>query len=150
MGFPELKKKTIGSIHYIPGIYPYGVSSRPLFIFVFLTSSWSSEAKYLAENGVSGTFWKKLLVPFKVFLKNSHMCSTRLQNRNLYWIFLDEVGSDQSRGILSPIYGRGLLCQEPWLDAALCTHGVARLHAARGATGNPTTPVTKTWSIPTT
>ena len=58
MGFPELKKKTIGSIHYIPGIYPYGVSSRPLFIFVFLTSSWSSEAKYLAENGVSGTFWK--------------------------------------------------------------------------------------------
>ena len=40
-------------------------------------------------------FWNK------VFLKNSHLCSTRLQNRNLYWIFLDEVGSDQSGGILS-------------------------------------------------
>ena len=44
-------------------------------------------------------FWNK------VFLKNSHLCSTRLQNRNLYWIFLDEVGSDQSGGILSPFMG---------------------------------------------
>ena len=26
IGCPELFKKTIGSIHYIPGIYPYGVS----------------------------------------------------------------------------------------------------------------------------
>ena len=26
MGFPELFEKTIGSIHFIPGIYPYGVS----------------------------------------------------------------------------------------------------------------------------
>ena len=26
MGFLEFFKKTIGSIHYIPGIYPYGVS----------------------------------------------------------------------------------------------------------------------------
>ena len=31
-------------------------------------------------------FWNNVL------LKNSHLCSTRLQNRNLYWIFLDEVG----------------------------------------------------------
>ena len=38
-------------------------------------------------------------------LKNSHLCSTRLQNRHLYWIFLDEVGSDQSGGILSPFMG---------------------------------------------
>ena len=36
------------------------------------------------------------------FFWNSHLCSTRLQSRNLYWIFLDEVGSDQSGGILSP------------------------------------------------
>ena len=63
--FPELFEKTIGSIHFIPGIYP----------------------KFFSN---------------KVFLKNSHLCSTRLQNINLSWIFLDEVGSDQSRGILSP------------------------------------------------
>ena len=57
MGFPELVEKTIGSIHFIPGIYPYGVSFLPHFrvpslIFGLLV------AKYLAENGVSGTFWK--------------------------------------------------------------------------------------------
>ena len=59
MGFPELFEKTIGSIHYTLGIYPYGASLLtpihfrvPSFIFGPLV------AKYLAENGVSGTFWK--------------------------------------------------------------------------------------------
>ena len=82
-------------------------------------------AKYLAENGVSGTLKKKLFAQFisylaftlmgwvswplyilvflVSFLKNSHLCSTWLQNRNLYWIFLDEVGCDQSGGVLSPL-----------------------------------------------
>ena len=52
-----LKKKTIGSVHFIPGIYPYRVSlltpihfRLPSLIFGPLV------AKYLAENGVSGTF----------------------------------------------------------------------------------------------
>ena len=54
---------------------------------------------------VSRTFWKNIGSIHFFFLKNSHLCSTRLQNRNLYWIFLDEVGSDQSRGILSPFIG---------------------------------------------
>ena len=65
MGFPELfEKKTIGSIHLIPGIYLYGVSLLtpihfrvPSLIFSPLV------AKYLAENGVSGTF-----VPFISYL----------------------------------------------------------------------------------
>ena len=55
MGFPELFGKTIGSIHFIPGIYPYGLSLLtrihfrvPSLIFGPLV------AKYLAENGVSG------------------------------------------------------------------------------------------------
>ena len=59
MGFPELSEKTISSINFIPGIYPYGVSFLtpvhfrvPSFIFVPLM------ATFLAENGVSGTFWK--------------------------------------------------------------------------------------------
>ena len=59
MGFPELFEKTIGPIHFIPGIYPYGVSLLttihfhvPSLIFGPLV------AKYLAENGVPGTFWK--------------------------------------------------------------------------------------------
>ena len=59
MGFQELFEKTIGSIHFIPGIYLYGMSLLtsihfrvPSLIFGPLV------AKYLAENGVSGTFWK--------------------------------------------------------------------------------------------
>ena len=59
MGFPELFEKTIGSIHFMPGVYPYGVSfftpirfRVPSLIFGPLVT------KYLAENGVSGTFWK--------------------------------------------------------------------------------------------
>ena len=105
-------KKTSGSIHFIPGINPYGVSLLipihfcvPSLIFDPLV------AEYLAENVVSGTFWSKLLAQCMFFLKNSHLCSTRLQNINLYWIFLDEMGNDQSGGMSSPftIYGHSLL-----------------------------------------
>ena len=59
MGFPEFFEKIVGSIHFVPGINPYGVSLLtpihcrvPSLIFDPLV------AKYLAENGVSGTFWK--------------------------------------------------------------------------------------------
>ena len=59
MGFPERFEKTIGSIHFIPGIYPYGVSlftrihfGVPSLIFGPLV------AKYLAESGVFWTFRK--------------------------------------------------------------------------------------------
>ena len=61
MGFPELKKnkKTIGSIHYIPGIYLMGASLLiPIHFRVPSLISGSLVAIYLAKNGVSGTFWK--------------------------------------------------------------------------------------------
>ena len=62
MEFPELFEKTIGSIHFIPGIYPYCVSFlTPIHFRVPSPISDPLVAKYLAENGVSGTFWKKLL-----------------------------------------------------------------------------------------
>ena len=59
-------------------------------------------------------WWNKAVMPQKNKKKkkkknNSHLCSTRLQNRNLYRIFLDEVGSDQSGGILSPFMGTACL-----------------------------------------
>ena len=38
MRFLDFFKKTIGSIHFIPGIYPYGVSFLTLYIFMFLAS----------------------------------------------------------------------------------------------------------------
>ena len=59
MGFPELFEKTIGSIHFIPGIYPHGVSLlNPIHFRVPSLIFNPLVAKYLAENGVSGTFWK--------------------------------------------------------------------------------------------
>ena len=68
-GFPELFEKTNDSIHFIPGIYPNGVSFLtpihfrvPSLIFVPLV------AKNLAENGVSRIFWKKLLTQFTSYL----------------------------------------------------------------------------------
>ena len=51
------------------------------------------------------TFWKHYRLNSFFFLMNPHLCSTRLQNRNLYLIFLGEVGSDHSGGILSPVMG---------------------------------------------
>ena len=60
MGFPELFEKTIGSIHFIPGIYPYGVGVlTPIHFRVPSLIFGSLVAKYLAEYGVSRTFWKK-------------------------------------------------------------------------------------------
>ena len=70
MGFPELFEKNIGSIHFIPGIYLYGVSLlTPIYFRVpCLIFGPPLVAKYLAENGVSGTFWKKLLAQFFSYL----------------------------------------------------------------------------------
>ena len=60
MGFPELFEKNIGLIHFIPGIYPYGVSLlTPIHFRVPGLIFGPLVAKYLAENGVSWTFWKK-------------------------------------------------------------------------------------------
>ena len=59
MGFPKLFEKTIGSIHFIPGIYPYGVSFlTPIQFRVPSLFFGPLVAKYLAENGVSGIFLK--------------------------------------------------------------------------------------------
>ena len=60
-GFRNFLKKTIGSIHFIPGIYPYGVSLDPYTFRVPSLIFGPLVAKYLAENGVSGTFWKKTI-----------------------------------------------------------------------------------------
>ena len=51
--------KTIGSIHFITGIYPYGVILlTPIHFRVPSLIFGPLVAKYLAENGVSGTFLK--------------------------------------------------------------------------------------------
>ena len=58
-GVSGIKKKPICSIHYILGIYPYGVSLlTPIHFRVLNLIFGPLVAKYVAENGVSGTFWK--------------------------------------------------------------------------------------------
>ena len=61
--------KTIGSIHFIPGIYPYGVSFlTPIHFRISSLIFGPLVTKYLAENGVSATLWKKLLAQFISYL----------------------------------------------------------------------------------
>ena len=61
MGFPELFEKTIGSIHFIPGIYPYGVSLlTPIHFGVPSLIFGPLVAKYLAKNWVQGFFEKTI------------------------------------------------------------------------------------------
>ena len=55
--FRNFLKNTIGSIHFIPGIYPYGVSLlTPIHFRVPNLIFGPLVATYMAENGVSGTF----------------------------------------------------------------------------------------------
>ena len=59
MGFPEFFKINISPIHFILGIYPYGLSLLTLIHFRVPSLIFGPlVAKYLAENGVCGTFWK--------------------------------------------------------------------------------------------
>ena len=68
MGFQELFEKTVGPINFIPSIYPYGVSLlTPIHFLVPSLIFGPLVAKYLAENGVSGTFlnnyWLNSFIP---------------------------------------------------------------------------------------
>ena len=64
-----LKKKTVDPILIICGIYPYGVSLlTPIHFRVPSLIFGPLVAKYLAENEISGFFWKKLLAQFISYL----------------------------------------------------------------------------------
>ena len=57
--FLTLFEKTISSIHFTPGIYPYGVSLlSPIHFRVPSINFDPLVAKYFGKNGVSGTFWR--------------------------------------------------------------------------------------------
>ena len=87
------------SIRFIPGIYPYGVSLlTPIHFRVPSLIFRPLVAKYLAENGVSGIFWKTI--------GSIHYILGIYPYGDIWMrIFLDEVGSDQIGGILSPFMG---------------------------------------------
>ena len=131
-----------------------GWVSWPLFIFVFLASfsvHWwpniwpkmgflellkkkmAQFISYLAFTLMGWVSWLLYIYVFIALFLNSHLCSARLQNWNLYWIFVDEVGSDQSGGTLSPFMGTAcfkfnfesdfdifcFLAGEQWLGACM-------------------------------
>ena len=126
-GFGNFLKKLLAQFISYLAFTLMGWVSLPLYILVFLalfSALWWPNI--WSKIGFPELFFLKLLAPFKVFLRNSHLCSTRLQNRNLYCIFLDEGGSDQSTGILSPFMGIACLIWTPawtsnyneiWYDA---------------------------------
>ena len=63
MGFPELFEKTIGPIHFIPGIDPHWKNIlTPIHFRVPSLIFGPLVVKYLVKNGVSGTFRKKKLL----------------------------------------------------------------------------------------
>ena len=50
MGFPELFEKTIGPVHFIPGIYPYRVSLlTPIYIYIYIYIRVNLLKKLLAQ-----------------------------------------------------------------------------------------------------
>ena len=68
MGVPELFEKTIGPIHFIPGMYPYGVNLlTPIHFYVPSVIFGPLVAKYLAENGFP-EFFEKILAQFISYL----------------------------------------------------------------------------------
>ena len=108
-GFRNILKKPLAQlISYLAFTLMWWVS-WPLYVFVFLASFSALWWPNIWPNLGFWNFLKKWLARFSVFLKNSYLCSTQLQDRNCYWIFLDEVGSDQSGGYIVPIYGHSLL-----------------------------------------
>ena len=69
MGFPELsEKKTIGLIHFILGIYYYGVGLLTLYISTFLASFLALWWPNISWKWGFQNFFKRLLVPFITYL----------------------------------------------------------------------------------
>ena len=68
-GFPQLFGKTVGSIHFIPGIYTYGVSLwTPIDFSCSCPHFWPSGGQKLTENRGFRNFSRKLFLRFPNFL----------------------------------------------------------------------------------
>ena len=68
IGFPELFEKIIGSIHFIPGIYPYGVSLLTLIHFRVPSLILSPLVAKISRKWGFQNFLKKLLAQFISYL----------------------------------------------------------------------------------
>ena len=105
-GFYMIFKKNISLIHLIPSIQPYAVSLlTPTHFGVPTINCGCVEAKYLPEKG-NWNFvapWPSWGQNYAVILRKQSfpegfppvLHPQWLQNRNLYWVFLDKAGSYQ-------------------------------------------------------
>ena len=119
-GFPQLFAKTVGSIHFIPGIYTYGVSLwTPIDFRVRALIFGPLVAKNWPKIGVSATFrencrldsfhpwdlylWGKSLDPYRFSCSCPHFWPSGGQKLTENRGFRNF--SHQSGGILSPFMG---------------------------------------------
>ena len=124
-GFPQLFAETVGSIHFIPGIYTYGVSLwTPIDFRVRALIFGPLVAKIDRKSGFPQLFAKTVgsihfipgIYTYGVSLWTPIDFRPQwLKNRTICWVFLDGVGTDQSGGILSPFMGTAC-----WLCYLLC------------------------------
>ena len=124
MGSPELFEKTIGSIHFIPGIYPYGMSCLTPIHFCVPSLIFSPlVAKYLAENGVSRTFWNffwlNSVFSWRIPTFVAHGCKIEIFI-GYFWMRWVVIRA----GVIIPIYGHSLFvflfsCNQAALTALL-------------------------------
>ena len=135
MGFLEFFEKTIGPIHFMPGIYPHRVSLLAPIHFrvpslisaLWWQNIWSKigfpelfEENYWFHSLHTGhlPLWGESLGPYSFWCSQPHfrpkmgflkLSENNYQNRNRYWIFLDGVGSDQS-GVYPHLWSQLVLC----------------------------------------
>ena len=105
MGFPELFEKLLAQLIPYLAFTLMGWVSWPLYIFVFLSSFLALRWPNIWPKMGFPELLEKTIGSIQCFPEEFPPVYHTTANRNLYWIFLDEVGSDQSGGILSPFMG---------------------------------------------
>ena len=96
-GFPQLFAKTVGSIHFIPGIYTYGVSLwTPIDFRVRALIFGPLVAKNWPKIGVSATFRENCRLdsfhPWDLNLWGKQGCQPVRNFRILYGIYMQNTG----------------------------------------------------------
>ena len=141
MGFPELFEKTIGSIHFIPGIYPYGASLlTPIHFRVPSLIFGPLVATYLAENGVSRTFWKiywlNSFFAWRTPTCVAHDCKIEIFIGYFWrrWVVI-------RAGVYCPHFGHSLLSPVYWLLTAVLQHETCYMNTFWTPLYNHLTPI---------
>ena len=122
--------KTIGPIHFIPGgIYPYGVSLlTPIHFRVPSLILGPMVAKYLAENRVSGTFWKNYWFISLISYLSFTLMGWVSWHLSIHFRVPSLIFGPLVANYANPVYGVATVChQVRWL----CWGHLGLFHTAR-------------------